>query len=317
MGYYRYAIIGAGAVGGLYGGMLQRAGRDVHFLVRTDYDHLRQHGLRVASPWAAVALPTVHAYRHAEDLPACDVVCVCLKTTQNHLLPELLAPVVRPGTIIVLMQNGLGAEEEVAAAFPAAKVAGGLCYLCSTKRAPGDIHHLDYGDITFAAYSDGMDRPLERILTDFLSAGIPCKIAPHLATARWKKLVWNIPYSGLCVTLNAETNEIQADPAKRQLATALIREVITGGRACGCDIDETFADWILEFTDKMKPYSPSMKLDYLAKRPLEIEYLYRRPLAAAQKAGCALPRIAALADELTRLDVQNRGTGILPVRNLQ
>jgi 2-dehydropantoate 2-reductase len=306
MGYYRYAIIGAGAVGGLYGGLLQRAGRDVHFLVRSDYDHLRQHGLRVQSPWADVALPKVNVYRQAQDLPACDVVGVCLKTTQNHLLPDLLRPLVHSGTIIVLMQNGLGAEEEVAAQFPDAKVAGGLCYLCSTKRAPGDIHHLDYGDVTLAAHSAGMDRQLERVLTDFQYSGIPTKIATDLATARWKKLVWNIPYSGLCVTLNSETNEIQADPAKRKLATALIHEVIAGACACGCEVEDAFADWILEFTDKMKPYRPSMKLDYLAKRPLEIEYLYRRPLLAAQIAGCALPRIATLAAELTRLDEQNR-----------
>lgn len=306
MGYYRYAIVGAGAVGGLYGGMLQRAGREVNFLVRTDYDHLRQHGLRVESPWADITLPAVNAYRHAPDLPACDVVCVCLKTTQNHLLPELLAPLVQPGTIIVLMQNGLGAEEELARHFPRAKIAGGLCYLCSTKLAPGHIQHLDYGDITFAAHSAGMDRELQHLLTDFQYAGVPCSVAPNLATARWKKLVWNIPYNGLCVTLDAETNEIQADPAKRALATALIREVVTGSRTCGCAVEGEFADWILEFTDKMKPYRPSMKLDYLAKRPMEIEYLYRRLLRAAQQAGCALPGIESLAAELTRLDEQNR-----------
>jgi 2-dehydropantoate 2-reductase len=306
MSCYRYAIIGAGAVGGLYGGMLQRGGREVHFLARGDYDHLCQHGLRVASPWADFALPTVHAYRQVQDLPACDVVCVCLKTTQNHLLPELLQPLVRPGTVIVLMQNGLGAEEEVAAQFPDAQIAAGLCYLCCAKTGPGNVHHLDYGDISFAAYSAGMDGQLERILADFQSAGIPCKTESHLATARWKKLVWNIPYSGLCVTLGAETREIQADPVKRERAAALIREVINGARACGCVIADAYGDWILEFTDKMTPYSPSMKLDFLAKRPMEIEYLYRRPLLAAQKAGCGLPCISALTAELTRLDELNR-----------
>ena len=85
-----YAIIGTGALGGFYGARLQRAGCELHFLLHSDYEHVRQHGLVCESKDGDFTLPKVNAYSDVRDMPKCDVVCVCLKTTQNHLLPQLL-----------------------------------------------------------------------------------------------------------------------------------------------------------------------------------------------------------------------------------
>ena len=304
----RYAIVGTGALGGLYGALLAKAGLDVHFLLHHDYEHVRRHGLRVDSIWGDFALDRVNAYASTAEMPPCDVVCVCLKTTANHLLPELLAPLARPGTVILLMQNGLGAEEEVAAAFPSAKVGGAMCYLCSNRVGPGHIHHVDYGQIAFGAHSPGMERDIERILADFKRTPIPVDRTNDLKTGRWKKLVWNIPYNGLSVVLDAGTDEIMANPQTAALACDLMRETIAGARASGAAVDESYADWIMDFTRKMKPYKTSMMLDYEAKRPLETEYLYRRPLEAARRAGVMLPRIETLTALLDHLDARNRAT---------
>ena len=84
-----YAILGTGALGGYYGACLQRAGLDVHFLLRSDYEHVKEHGLIVESPDGDFTLPHVNAYQDVAKMPACDVVVVALKTTQNHLLPEI------------------------------------------------------------------------------------------------------------------------------------------------------------------------------------------------------------------------------------
>ncbi len=300
-----YTIIGPGALGGLYGARLHHAGFKTHFLYRSEYEHVRQHGLRVDSPWGDLHLSDLSIFRSVEDLPPADVVCVCLKTTSNHLLSSLLPSVAGEGTVVVLLQNGLGVEQEVQALAPDALVAGGLCYLCSNRVGQGHIHHVDYGRITLAAHSPGMDEVLETIAADFNAAGIPTDLAPDLALARWKKLVWNIPYNGLCVVLQTETDRIMADPDARELARQLILEVMAGARACGSVIEESYEPMIMEFTDKMKPYSPSMKLDYQAGRPLEIEYLYERPLNAARTMGVDLPRIAMLTAQLRFLDRVN------------
>jgi len=203
------------------------------------------------------------------------------------------------------MQNGLGAEEEMAATFPDALPVGGMCFLCSNKIGPGHIKHIDYGKVLMAPHHPGMDQHLEQIRQDFESASIPVELDPSLRDARWRKLVWNIPYNGLSVVLNAPTDQLMAHPPARELIRELMLEVIRGNHACGGTLEESFADQLLAFTDKMKPYQPSMKLDYDAGRSLETEYIYRRPLAAASAAGIQLPRIESLTAQLEFLDSHN------------
>jgi 2-dehydropantoate 2-reductase len=151
-----------------------------------------------------------------------------------------------------------------------------------------------------------MDDALEAIKTDFLAAGIPTDRTPDLKTARWKKLVWNIPYNGLSVVLNAGTDEIMGDAGTAALSRKLMLEVIRGAQACGGNVETVYADWICDFTRNMKPYKTSMILDYEAKRPMETEYIYRRPLEAARAAGVELPLIDMLATQLEFLDARNR-----------
>lgn len=301
-----YSIIGPGALGGLYGARLHQAGWETHFLFHNDFAYVKANGLRVDSPWGNLHLKDVKAYGRPEDMPRCDVVCVCLKTTQNHLLPTILPQVTKPGSVVILMQNGLGAEEEVAAILPEGKIAGGLCYLCSNKIGPGHIHHVDYGQVTLGAHTAGLHPLIVEIAADFQEAGIPTNTTDTLAEARWRKLGWNIPYNGLSVVLSAETNDIMAEPHTRQLSGQLMEEVLLGARACGYPIEAEFVQKLLAFTNKMKPYSPSMLLDYRARRPLEIEYIYERPLQAAAAKGVQLPRIATLAAQLRFLDARNR-----------
>ena len=116
----RYGVIGTGALGGFYGGMLARAGREVHFLLRGDYEYVRENGLRVDSVMGDFRLPTVNAYAATDAMPACDVILVCVKTTENNCLPDLLRPLLRPGSVILMLQNGLGVEEDLAVRLPEA-----------------------------------------------------------------------------------------------------------------------------------------------------------------------------------------------------
>jgi 2-dehydropantoate 2-reductase len=293
-----YAVIGTGALGGFYGARLARAGCDVHFLLHSDYDHVRQHGLVMESKDGDFTLPVVNAHRHACDLPPCDFVLVCLKATQNHLLPALLPPT---GTV-VLMQNGLGAEEELARHVAGNRIMAGLAFLCSNKVAPGHIRHLDYGYVRFADFSGGITDRMKHIAADFERAGIPVTLAEDLASARWHKLVWNIPYNGLSVVLDANTDVLMADPGKRALVEALMREVVAGAAACGHSIEESFVQKMLADTAQMKPYRTSMKIDFDEGRPMEVEAIYGNPLRIAQAAGAAVPRLETLYRQLKFLD---------------
>ncbi|MDX2212220.1 MAG: putative 2-dehydropantoate 2-reductase [Oculatellaceae cyanobacterium bins.114] len=314
-----YAILGGGALGGFYGARLQQAGAEVHFLLRSDYEHVRQFGLVIDSPEGDFTLPQVNAYRTVEDMPRCDVVAIALKTTQNHLLPKLLPPVLKDDGVVLVLQNGLGVEANVAAIVGGDRVIGGLCFLCSNKIAPGHIHHLDYKKIDMGEYSAdyapvGITHRMQAIAQDFERAEIPIELAEDLFLARWKKLVWNIPFNGLSVVLNATTHEMMADDHTRSLAEQLMREVLAGAAVCmqattsGGDrcIPEEFIHTMLDHTAKMKPYRTSMKIDYDEHRPLELEAIFGNPLRAVKQAGAFLPQITTLYQQLQFLDARNR-----------
>ncbi|WP_449419961.1 putative 2-dehydropantoate 2-reductase [Phormidium nigroviride] len=304
-----YAILGTGALGGFYGARLQQAGLDVHFLLRSDYEYVKQHGLVVESPEGDFTLPQVHAYKNVDQMPNCDLVVVALKTTQNYLLPELLPHFKNPNSVFLVLQNGLGIEPKVAEIVGNKRVIGGLCFLCSNKLGAGHIRHLDYGTITIGEYSaqyqpSGISDRLREIANDFESAGIPIVISEDLLLARWKKLVWNIPYNGLSVVLDARTDELMANADTRILVEKLMWEVVAGAKSCDRTIPDNFIPKMLDYTDKMKPYRTSMKLDYDRKRRLEVEAIFGNPLRMAEELGVNLPLIDMLYRQLKFLDIR-------------
>jgi 2-dehydropantoate 2-reductase len=299
-----YAIIGTGALGGFYGARLQRAGCELHFLLHSDYEHVYEHGLICESKDGDFALPRVNAYRDVRDMPRCDVGVVALKATQNHLLPELLPPVIKDDGVVLVMQNGLGAEEEVGKVVGPHRVMGGLCFLCSNKAGPGHIRHLDYGHVVLGEFAQrGVSDRMRQIADDFQCAGIAVEFTEDLAVGRWQKLVWNIPYNGLSVILNATTAELMANPHTRALAEQIMWEVVTDAAACGRSIAPGFVQEMLDRTDRMKPYRTSMKIDFDERRPMEVEAIFGNPLRAAQQAGAKSPLIEMLYCELKFLEV--------------
>lgn len=294
-----YAIIGTGALGGYYGARLYHAGNDVHFLLHSDYEHVRQHGLVCESKDGNFSIAKPNTYSDVKQMPRCDVVCVCLKTTQNHLLPELLPPVLKENGVVLMMQNGLGIEEPVAGIVGASRVLGCLCFICTYKTGPGHIRHLDYGNILLAEFAaHGVTERLRTIGADFEHAGISVQLADDLQVARWHKLVWNIPYNGLTTILHADTAALMADPQTRQLVEQIMWEVVADARACGAEISADFVAKMLKSTDSTSAYRTSMQIDFEEHRPLEVETMFGNPLRAAQAAGAKSPLIEMLYRQL-------------------
>ena len=294
----KYAVIGTGALGGFYGGILANAGNDVHFLFHSDYDFVRKNGLKVDSIQGDFHLKNCNAYNSTEQMPVCDVVLVCLKTTNNSVLKKILKPLLHENTCVILIQNGLGIEAALAADFPGLSIAGGLAFICSSKIGDGHIAHLDYGRITIGSYQGDNKEIIEQVCSDFNHAGVQADFSDNLEESRWKKLVWNIPYNGMCVVLNTTTERLMHFSKTNDLMRDLMFEVIGAAKACGVNIGDGFVQAMLDYTLKMKPYAPSMKLDYDFGRPLEIEAIYSTPLAVARKHGFDMPKVAMLEQQL-------------------
>ena len=294
----KYAIIGTGAIGGFYGARLDKAGFEVHFLLHTDYQYVVDHGLTIDSCDGNFTLPSPKVYDSTSYMPQCDVVIVALKTTQNHLLPSLLPPLLKPDTIILLIQNGIGVEADVQQLFPSQPIAAGMAFICSAKAGPGHINHQFYGNINIGNYSCHNPQRYGQMLADFRAAGIGAADVEYLE-ARWKKAVWNMPFNGMTVALNTTTNRLLSCESTHRLIYDQMLEVIGAAQALGVkNLDTRFADKMIANTIKMPPYSPSMKLDFDFHRPMEINYLYTRPIAEARAAGFAMPKLEMLEAEL-------------------
>jgi 2-dehydropantoate 2-reductase len=306
-------IIGTGAIGGFYGVMLARAGFNVHFLLRSEFAAVAERGLHVDSAvHGALTLNPVQAYSSAEDMPACDWLLVGAKTTSNADLAPAIIQAAAPNANVLLLQNGLDVEDSLRELLPdSLHLLGGLCFICVHREGPGVVTHQALGAVNVGYHSGpAADEQARMTIVEegaglFRAAGIDSQAMPNLHQARWQKLVWNIPYNGLSVLLGASTTPLMADADSRELIQALMAEVVQGAIACGHDIPAGYAEHLFKVTEKMPDYWPSMYHDFLHKRPLELQAIYARPLAAAKAAGCELPRIEALYRGLSFIDRRN------------
>ena len=301
----KYGVIGTGAIGGFYGAKLAHGGQEVHFLLHSDYEYVKQHGLQVDSCDGSFHLDNVNAYQHTEDMPKCDVVLVCLKSVNNSKLQSLLPPLLHEKTLVVLIQNGIGVEADVEKMFPGVQLAAGLALICSAKTEPGRVNHQCYGSINLANYSCKDEALMQAVVDEFREASIETGLVEY-NEARWKKAVWNMPFNGMTVALHTQTDLLLKNESTRRLIREQMMEVVGAAQHLGVkNLDEKFVDKMIATTDVMTPYSPSMRLDYDFHRQMEIYYLYTRPIEIAREAGYRMPKLEMLEAELRFLESMN------------
>lgn len=316
----KIAIVGCGALGSFYGAKLARAGEDVHFLLRSDYDAVRRRGVFIESPEGNFNVRP-HCARTPEEIGESDLILLGLKTTANDQFPKLLPPLVGSNTAVLTLQNGLGNEAQLARLFPPEQILGGLCFVCLNRIEPGVIRHLDHGKVILGEYNRWPEPRTHDIATLFRNAGITCKVTDNLAQAHWEKLVWNIPFNGLGVASAAgieamtgvETNievpfgpclttdQLLADSRWEKIVRELMLEVIRSANALGCSLSEDVAEKQIERTRTMGAYKASTLVDFERGQPLEIESLFLEPLRQAEAAAVPVPRLKRLASVLQRL----------------
>ena len=293
----RIGIIGSGALGLYYGAMLQRSGQEISFLLRRDYHALQKTGLQVHSCNGDFHLPQISGSLSAQEIGVVDLVIVGLKTISNHHLIDLVRPLLGPETAILTLQNGLGNEDLLAEAFGAERVLGGVAFLCSNRGEPGTVYHLGEGKIILGEFNSGLSQRSCDLAAMFQAAGVPCTAVSDLRRARWEKLVWNIPFNGLCALLEEDVTNLLNHSQSKELVRNLMLEVITGANAQGLEElieGPGFSQRLISFTENMDHYQPSMLIDRIEGRLLELEAIYAIPLQQAKAVGVNMPRVEML-----------------------
>ncbi len=317
----KIAVVGTGAVGSYYGAKLARAGHETHFLLRSDYEQVRRHGVTIHSPEGDFNVRPKCA-RSPAQIGVADVVLIALKTTANDQFATLLPPLAGPRTAFVTLQNGLGNEDALARLFPVDQILGGLCFVCLNRTVPGVIQHIAHGKIELGEFQRWPEPRTHDIASALRQAGVPCGVRDNLERARWEKLVWNIPFNGLGVASCAgfaavsrgcyqgkqheccTTDQLLAEPCWTELVRELMHEVIRAGNSFGLGIMPGIAEELIDKTRVMGAYRPSTLIDYLRGMPIELEALFLEPLRRAESRGVAVPRLAALVEVLKSLAME-------------
>ena len=297
----KIAVVGSGAVGCYYGGMLAHAGCDVRFLMRADLAQVREHGLAIHTQGRTVAVPRVTACRTTAEIGPVDLVIIALKATANAALEDLLPPLLGANTALLTLQNGLGNEEFLAARWGAERVMGALCFVCLNRTATGVIEHFDAGSISIGEFRRPASARARAVAETFVSAGVESRAVENLVTERWRKLLWNIPFNGLSIAAGATVDVVLADDGLRKLARDLIAESLDAARRLGHEIPDEFADWQIERSYSMGAYQPSSMLDWQAGRPVEIEAIFGEPWRQGAGAGALMPRVEMLYQLLKKI----------------
>ena len=297
-------IAGAGAIGALYGSMLQKAGARVSVLCRSGCKEILENGIQIKSIWGDGTLQVERAFRF-DELPdeSFDLILVATKVLPGTDLAGKIAPAVGKNTSILILQNGWNVELPYRDRYPHNEILSALAFVCSNRHDLLHIEHLDYGKLNLGIYRSGSVSRLKEVAGMLERTGVPLEISEQIQRDRWIKLIWNVPFNPLSVLGNrATTEEILSGDDSRNLAGELMNEILLIGRGLGFELESGLADLMMERTLKMKPYRTSMLLDYESGRPMEIEAILGEPLREARRLGISVPRMETIYALLRLLD---------------
>src|SRR3989454_331914 len=222
----RIAVVGAGAVGGYFGGLLARAGAPVMLIGRPAFvEAVTKNGLfldtlHFQEKVRVVASTEIGAVRGA------DIVLFCVKTTDNAATARAIAPLLSPGALVLSMQNGVDNVEQIRAAA-AMDALPAVVYVAASVPEPGRVKHVGRGDLVIGPRSERT----ERVAALFARANVPCRISENIEGELWTKLVWNCALNAVSALGRAKYGQIAASVDAWKVVASAVHEVLAVARA--------------------------------------------------------------------------------------
>jgi 2-dehydropantoate 2-reductase len=287
----KIAIIGTGAVGGYFGGKLARAGYDVTFLARGEHlQAIQQNGLTIKSIHGDFKIDSVNATDRIKAIGLADLVILGVKAWQVRDIAKDLKDIIHEDSIILPLQNGVMAAEELKEHIKQENIIGGLCRIISKIESPGVINHFGIEPtIVFGELYKVKTERMDRIKSIFEKAGIKATISDDIVSDVWKKFI-AICVSGLLAVTKTTYGELRERKETRQLMIELLTEIYTLSQKTGIQTEPGFLDKTLAFIDSF-PYDSTSSLtrDVREGKPSEIEYQNGTVVRLGEKYGVETP----------------------------
>jgi 2-dehydropantoate 2-reductase len=287
----KIAIFGSGGAGGYFGGRLAAAGEEIVFLARGEHlAAIRRDGLSIDSPKGNLRLPAVTATDRPEDVGPVDVVLFAVKLYDVEESAAKLTPLLRPGTAVILLQNGVDAVDMVARHVPREHIVPGAAYIVAAIDSPGRIRHTTAQTLVFGEPDGSRSQRLLAFEEAALRSGLRAKLSEAIEIDLWTKFVRLSTWSGMTTLTRSPMGLIREDPEMMAMMTDALAEAISVGEARGIP----FAPSVVEETLAMVhgfPYSSksSMLEDLERGRRLELPWLSGAVARLGEEAGVPTP----------------------------
>jgi len=291
---FAVAVVGAGALGCLFGGMLARSEVPVTLIGRPAHvTAIRQHGLRFESLGITETIP-VTAVENMGAVRGAALVLFCVKSSDTDDAAGAMAPHLDGHAVVLSLQNGVDNVERIRAQVPNV-VLPGLVYVAAQMTGPGSVHHTGGGNLTigrlaaFARDEESDQRLLEDIAALFARAGIKVTISPRVEVDLWTKLVMNCAYNAISALTGSQYGRMVALPEIRAVMADAVNEVIAVAAAKGVRLPDNLVDAAIRLADGMPVTISSTAQDLLRGRRTEIDHLNGYVVRAGQALGIATP----------------------------
>ncbi len=273
----RVAVMGAGAVGCYYGGLLARAGAAVTLIGRALHvDAIRSAGLRFDG-LAFQEIIAVDASTDSAAVAEADLVLFCVKSTDTVAAARAIAPLLKPGALILALQNGVDNAERIAAEV-ACPVVPAVVYVACNMGGPGHLRHTGRGDLVIGALRGAVNPPnahqLAQLAATLEAALVPCRVSDNVEGELWGKLLINCTYNAISALGRARYARLTALPHTRALMRAVVVEVLAVARAAGVTMPD--GDWVdiaLGLSASMPEATSSTAQDLARGKRTEIDHL--------------------------------------------
>jgi 2-dehydropantoate 2-reductase len=288
----KIAILGCGAMGSVYAGLLASAGHEVWAVDtwREHVDAMRAKGLRLEGA-SGDRTVKVNATMTASDAGVCDLVIIATKARDVETAARTAKPLLGPQTLVLSIQNGLGGPDVTASVLGRERVAVGVVGgFGASMRGPGHAHHNGMELVRLGELSGPVSPRLEAVAEVWRSGGFKVKCFDDIDQLVWEKLICNVCFSGTCAVTERTVGEVMADPDAWLVASGCAAEAYAVARKRGIKLgfDEPVA-YVRDFGSKIPNARPSMLLDLMAKRRSEIDAINGAIPPAAKALGLAAP----------------------------
>lgn len=307
----KIAILGAGGVGGYFGGRLAQAGHEVAFVARGKHlAAILSDGLVVQSIKGDFKVRPARATDRPEKVGCVDLVLCCVKAWQVEEAANAIRLMSGPDTLVIPLQNGVEAHATLAARLGADRVLPGLCRIISRIEAPGRIHHEGADPYLIFGEPDNRSSGRTTEIAAALNAaeGMTAEVSRDITAALWRKFMLITPWSGMGAITRSPIGIFRSLPETREMLLTSIREVLAVANALGVALDAKDLEATMAFMDSMPTQgTASMQRDIMAGRPSELHEQIGAVVRFGLKAGTPTPLHHFIYHSLRPLEDKARG----------